>query len=428
MNCSLWVEGIRPMAAKLRNRTISCLDVAKLCLDRIAETDQHLKAWTFIDVPRVLAHAAELDRLADTGVWLGDLHGIPIGIKDIIDVQGLPTSAGYSAWSGAIAREDAEVVARLRSHGAIILGKTATCTFASFDPASTVHPVFDDKTPGGSSAGSAVAVAAGHCPVALGTQTGGSILRPAAYCGVVGFKPSHGLVSVKGAVPLAPTLDHIGFLANSPSDTQVVLRAIAAPVWPECPTLKEVNSAKLVFWADVENYLGKAGIDYQLIMNDLIKKCEAWRTTSTPPNLPLWLSAHHKIMAFEAFNWHDQMEPCWREKYPPKVASLLQFGASLSGQEIADTVALRHQAKKEMTELLADGEVLCLPSTQGEIPMRNNTGDYRYQGLASLIGWPAIGLPCGDCQEAACGKGVQMVGKYLSDIKLLQFARELFCR
>jgi aspartyl-tRNA(Asn)/glutamyl-tRNA(Gln) amidotransferase subunit A len=176
-----------------------------------------------VDEAGALGLAAQREREARRKRFVGPLHGIPVGIKDIIDVAGMPTTAGAAASAHRTPADDATAVARLRGAGAIVLGKTATTEFAYRDPAPTRNPWNPEHTPGGSSAGSAAAVAARMVPLALGSQTVGSVLRPAAYCGVVGFKATHGLVPVDGVVPLAWSLDHVGIFARSAADVAVTL-------------------------------------------------------------------------------------------------------------------------------------------------------------------------------------------------------------
>lgn len=421
-----WKQGIVELGAGLRSGHCSVKDLARFCLEKISATDSQLMAWAELQPNRVLAEAEELDRLARGGIWLGPLHGIPVGVKDIIDVRGYATSAGYEPWKKAVARQDAEVVARLRAQGALILGKTATCTFASFDPAPTRHPAFPEKTPGGSSAGSAVAVAAGHCPIALGSQTGGSILRPAAYCGVTGFKPTHGLFPVTGVVPLAPSLDHIGFLASHLGILPYFLSAMLRSAGSIDGSSNGDQPFGLVFWKDIECLLGPAGQFWTGASLALQKSGIPFRAANAPKELNQWLDAHRKIMAREAYLWHDQVEPIWRDKYPPKVSSLLEFGASLSGDDMTEALRFRRSARQIMKGYFAPHEFLCLPATHEGIPDRDATGDYRYQGLASLIGFPALGVPWPEKESMAFGKAIQLIGHPNRDLHLISFTEKCF--
>ncbi|HWA97397.1 MAG TPA: amidase, partial [Pirellulales bacterium] len=211
----------------IRTGELSPLDLVDRCLERIERFEPRVHAWVMVDAEGARREARRLaDELA-AGNERGPLHGIPIGIKDIIDVAGWPTRAGSPIRAGHVAARDAELVANLRRAGAIILGKTVTTEFAGFDPPPTHNPWNLKRTPGGSSSGSAAAVATGMCLAAVGTQTGGSITRPASFCGIAGCKPAHGMVSVDGVVPFAPTLDHPGPMARAVDDLRVMLEAMS---------------------------------------------------------------------------------------------------------------------------------------------------------------------------------------------------------
>jgi Asp-tRNA(Asn)/Glu-tRNA(Gln) amidotransferase A subunit family amidase len=197
------------------------------CLERIDAVEGSIRAWALVDREGALKAAESLDEELRRGQRRGALHGIPFGIKDIFYTAGLPTEAGSRSWSGFVPSYDATSVGRLKEAGAIILGKTHTTEFAYMDPAPTRNPWNTGHTPGGSSSGSGAGVAAGMCLAALGSQTLGSVLRPAAYNGIVGFKPQHGRISTYGVVPLSPTLDHVGILARSVADTALIFQTIA---------------------------------------------------------------------------------------------------------------------------------------------------------------------------------------------------------
>ncbi|MFO0929289.1 MAG: amidase [Gemmataceae bacterium] len=185
-------------AAALRSRRLSCVDLLNQCLERIDRFEVQVRAWVLVDRDGARQTAAERDRELDRGIDRGPLHGIPVGVKDIFDVFDWPTACGSRLWQHSYARHDAPAVARLRQAGAVLVGKTVTTAYASFDPPVTRNPWHLDRTPGGSSSGSAAAVATGMCLAALASQTGGSITRPASYCGVPACKPTYGLVDASG--------------------------------------------------------------------------------------------------------------------------------------------------------------------------------------------------------------------------------------
>jgi len=205
-------------ARLIRDGIISSEQFVEACLARIREIDPQVQAWAFLDPDHALAQARAADVLRLSGQPIGALHGVPVAIKDIFDTADMPTEYGSPIYAGRTPSRDATVVSLLRAAGAVIIGKTVTTEFAYFSPGKTRNPHNPERTPGGSSSGSAAAVGANMVPLAIGSQTNGSTIRPAAYCGVVGFKPTHGLISRHRAFALSRTLDHVGLFARSIDD------------------------------------------------------------------------------------------------------------------------------------------------------------------------------------------------------------------
>ncbi|MGB9352504.1 MAG: amidase, partial [Pseudolabrys sp.] len=214
-------------AAEIASGALSSEEVTRACLDRIEAAEDTVKAFAHLDPEFALAQARESDQWRRSGRPIGPLHGVPVAVKDIIETADWPTECGSPLLAGRRPHNDATVVSKLRAAGAVIVGKTVTTEFAYFSPGKTRNPHDPERTPGGSSSGSAAAVAAGMVPIALGSQTNGSIIRPGAFCGVFAMKPSHGLVSRAGVLPLSRTLDHIGPFARSIEDIALALDAIA---------------------------------------------------------------------------------------------------------------------------------------------------------------------------------------------------------
>ncbi|MEK7714293.1 MAG: amidase, partial [candidate division NC10 bacterium] len=202
----------------IREGVISSEQLVEACLARVREADAQVQAWAFLDPDHALAQARAADDLKRQGQPIGPLHGVPVGFKDIIDTADMPTENGSVLHAGRTPSRDATVVAMLRAAGAVILGKTVTTEFATYTPGKTRNPHNPEHTPGGSSSGSAAAVAAGMVPLAIGSQTNGSVIRPAAFCGVLGFKPTHGLIPRQGMLRLSRTLDHVGLFARTVED------------------------------------------------------------------------------------------------------------------------------------------------------------------------------------------------------------------
>src|SRR4051794_13720278 len=214
----LWSNSAVALARLMREGLVTSEELVSACLERIRQVEPAVQAWTFLDEPHALAQARAADERRRSGEPVGALQGLPVGLKDIIDTADMPTENGCAVHRGRAPRDDATVAKMLRAAGAVILGKTVTTECAYFCPGKTRNPHNPEHTPGGSSSGSAAAVAAGMVPLALGSQTNGSVIRPAAFCGVYGFKPTHGLIPRGGVLQLSRTLDHVGLFARSLDD------------------------------------------------------------------------------------------------------------------------------------------------------------------------------------------------------------------
>src|SRR5919106_1593164 len=213
-------------ARRIREGMLTSAELVEACLERIRAVEPNVQAWVFLDETHALAQARAADEKKALGQPLGPLHGVPVGIKDIIDTTDMPTENGTVLHKGRTPRDDATVARMLRAAGAVILGKTVTTECAYFNPGKTRNPHNPEHTPGGSSSGSAAAVGAGMVPLALGSQTAGSVIRPAAFCGVYGFKPTHGLIPRTGILTLSRTLDHVGLFARSLEDIALLLEQL----------------------------------------------------------------------------------------------------------------------------------------------------------------------------------------------------------
>jgi Asp-tRNA(Asn)/Glu-tRNA(Gln) amidotransferase A subunit family amidase len=245
-----WLSAAQAVQA-LQAGTISAEMLAQACLSRVQAVDGEVEAWAYLDPEHVLAQARALDLARREGKSQGPLHGIPIGIKDIIDTTDMPTEDGTALHAGRRPFADAAVVAMLRSAGAIVFGKTVTTEMATYAPGKTRNPLNPAHTPGGSSSGSAAAVAAGMVPLAIGTQTNGSVIRPAAFCGVIGFKPTHGLVPRTGILRQSRALDTVGVMARTVEDVALVMECIAG-YDPEDPATRPVARAPFLRIAAAE--------------------------------------------------------------------------------------------------------------------------------------------------------------------------------
>ena len=385
-------------ASRIASGEISPCDLVQFCLDRIRRFDEALQAWVVVADQSAVAEATRLERFARRGKLLGPLHGIPIGIKDIIDVAGLPTKAGSPLREHHVASRDAPLVSRLRRAGAIILGKTVTTQFASFDPPPTRNPWNLDHTPGGSSSGSAAAVATQMCQVAIGTQTGGSIVRPASYCGIAGLKPSYGTIDCMGVVPVSRTLDHPGPMARRVSDLALLFqilnqradRTVNHRQLAQTPRLQKVETF----------FLEEADDDVVAALQPAFARLAPAIMGKRPFALPATFQElhlmHRRIMAAEAAQVHRTDFELAADRFAPCVSELIQEGLAMRAVDYAAAMEHRFQFQQSMRQRLDPGTVLIMPATNTAAPRGlETTGDPSFQSPWSYAGLPVVSLPAG---------------------------------
>jgi Asp-tRNA(Asn)/Glu-tRNA(Gln) amidotransferase A subunit family amidase len=415
---------IAEAARRIHDRTLEPLALVERCLAHIGRCEPEVCAWVRVDECGARREAEELGRLLRAGVDLGPLHGIPLGIKDIVDVRGLPTEAGSPLLRGCTADCDAPVVARLRAAGAIILGKTVTTPFAFIDPPPTRNPWNTAHTPGGSSSGSAAAVACGMCLGAVGSQTAGSIIRPAAFCGVAGWKPTFGRVETAGVIPLSPHLDHVGALARSADDLAILQRAMSTAAGP----VREHAFAESppAFWVIDEFFMAEAEAAVrqvtQAAYDGLRAAGAALRPLSLPPSLAPVAAAQRTIMAVDAAVVHRETFTHHAAEYPPQIRALIEQGTATPAIEYATALQRQQRFRRDMEALLDDDRVALTPATTTAAPAGYaTTGDPRFQLPWSHAGLPAVTIPCG-LTPAGLPCGLQLVGGRDQDEPLLAVA------
>src|SRR5206468_11038223 len=319
--------GARKAAEGVRAGRVSPIDLVEACLARIRGLDDRLTAWSFVDADGARATARERQREARAGRLRGPLHGVPIGVKDIFDVAGMPTTGGARPFAHTRPAVDSTAVARLRAAGAIIVGKTVTTEFAYRDPAPTRNPWNTAHTPGGSSAGSAAAIAARMVPLALGSQTVGSVLRPAAYCGVVGFKGTHGLVPVAGVIPLAWSLDHVGVLTRSVADAALAMSVLAGR--DLTPLL--VSAPRLALAPELLSRASREVAAHTEAVADAFARAGATVSKiELPPSFRDLPAAGLTVLEAEAAAYHEPWFVKHADEYSPEMRSLIEAGRGLS--------------------------------------------------------------------------------------------------
>jgi aspartyl-tRNA(Asn)/glutamyl-tRNA(Gln) amidotransferase subunit A len=421
-------ETIGGTARRLRHGEVTCVDVLHACFDRIEQREHEVHAWVLVDPDGALTQAVLLDVELQTGRDRGPLHGIPIGVKDIIDVKGLPTACGITGWERNFDPVDAAIVARLRAAGAIILGKTVTTPFAWLDPPVTRNPWNLERTPGGSSSGSAAAVACGMCLGALGTQTGGSITRPAAFCGVAGMKPTYGCIDEQGIFPLAPTLDHAGFITRSMADLRLIFELCRRPDLPaeqNAPWVRRaVDRPRLFRMRGLFDRLASseivAALNWALgCLSDAGAEVHDWDEL---PGQELIVHNHRVILASEAAATHRGLKYANPLAYPPRIDDLLREGDDVRAVDYLRACERRKEHRAVMDGILRSTDAVVTPAAPGAAPDTTTTGDPVFSSPWSLLGVPTICFPIGLSADGL-PLAVQLIGRTGFDLHLLRTAQ-----
>jgi aspartyl-tRNA(Asn)/glutamyl-tRNA(Gln) amidotransferase subunit A len=386
--------GVREAAERIRHGACSAVALVEACLARVSALEPELQAWAHVDAAGALAAARERDAEARAGHVRGPLHGVPMGIKDIFDVAGMPTTAGASAFAHTRPAHDSGAVARLRAAGAIVLGKTHTTQFAFRDPAPTRNPWNRGHTPGGSSSGSAAAVAARMVPGAIGSQTVGSILRPAAFCGVVGLKGPHGLVPLDGVVPLAWSFDHAGPFARSVGDATLLLSVLGDVVFEPAP----VSPAPRL--AIGRQLFDRAEPELRRHLDTVVARLAAAGARVTELTLPASFADIHAagqvMLEVEAATYHQAAFAKYQADYGPGIAEAVARGLERPATEYVAANRARLAFREAMLPLLEAHDALLSPTAPGAAPAGLQwTGDASLCAPWSSTGVPAITLPSG---------------------------------
>ena len=423
------------LAQGLRRGVFTAEAVAQSCLARIAEREPVVQAWTFLDPDLVLAQARAADRRCAAGEALGALHGIPVGIKDIIDTADMPTENGTVIHAGRRPAKDAEIITRLRNAGAIIFGKTVTTELATYSPGKTRNPHHPEHTPGGSSSGSAAAVAAGMVPLAVGTQTNGSVIRPASYCGVYGFKPTYGLIPRNGVLKQSRALDQIGVFARNIEDVALLAAQLtgADPGDPDSldavplalvDAVEPATPPRIAFirtpqWDRMDR-------DAQAAIEHLVSRLAGHVAEAALPDAALiaWDSQRTVMEADIANNYAAEWDH-GRDRLSPSLRAQIERGRATAPEAYRQALAQIPPVTAALAAVFADYDVILTPSTPGAAPHGlGSTGDPAFCTLWTFCGMPAINVPL---LQGAGGLplGVQLVGPRMGDARLLRAANWL---
>ncbi len=423
------MHGVHQAAEAIREGRIRPTELLDKCLTRIRDHDGDVRAWVLVDEEAARREAEAMTVEAAEGRLRGPLHGIPLGIKDIIDVAGLPTEAGSPLRHGCVAAEDAPVVAGLRRAGALILGKTVTVEFACFDPPPTSNPwdPSGQRTPGGSSSGSAAALAMGMCLGALGTQTGGSLVRPSTYCGVAACKPTFGRVDRTGVVPVSYHFDHVGPMAPRVRDLALLLDAMPPSddfVPPRASNIQGERSERLRLGLVETFFMTEAASNVHAAVGQALKQlADGAEIGIVEPTVDFEAiqEVHTTVMAAEAAAYHRKAFTSHREAYGPMIAGLLDQGLATSAVDYAEALGHLHEYRRRVPAMIEGFDALIMPATDTTAPSCDTTGPKRFQAPWSCSGLPVVSLPCGLAGDGM-PVAVQLVGRHHEDTRLLEIA------
>lgn len=424
-------------ARLIRERKLTALELVESSLARIDRLDGAIRAWVALDREGARRSAAELDAEARAGRIRGPLHGVPAGVKDIFYTAGLKTEGGSRVMASFVPDYDAEAVARLRHAGAILLGKTATTEFALLDPAETRNPWNLGHTPGGSSSGSGAAVAARMCQAAIGSQTVGSTIRPAAYCGIVGLKPSFGLISRYGMLAAAPSLDHPGILARSVADAAAMLQAMAGAD-PRDPASAAIAAANYVHSVAMpasppriammpKAFDDRSAPETREAVAFAVAKLEragAKVEEVEPPES--FAAVMENIMletTAEIAAVHRERFAEKRDLYGPKIREFVERGLGIPAWKYIRALEVQRRFRREVGRIAERFDAILSPATPAPAPAGlASTGDASFNAPWSFSGHPAVGLPCG-LAPSGLPVAIQLTGAMFEEAELLAVAR-----
>ncbi len=428
--------GARDAAEAIRSGKVSSQELIQACLDRIDQFDKEIGAWVHLDAEFALEQARQADESRRRGRATGPLHGVPVGIKDIIDTFDLPTERGTALCAGRTPSKDAALVATLREAGAVILGKTVTTELAVYTPGKTRNPHNLERTPGGSSSGSAAAVAAFMTPLSVGTQTNGSVIRPASFCGVYGFKPSFGRISRCGVLAQSRPLDTVGVFARNLDDLALIsdvlmvydqddpdMRPRARPAISRTLADPPPMEPRLAFvrtpaWDRAEQTTKDAFRELVEHAGDRIEIADL------PPLFSRALDDHKVIMEADLAKSFAGLYRRGAAKISKKLQGMIEQGQRVLATEYNEAVDRIQDYNKVLDEYFVDYDAVLTPSTPGEAPDISSTGDPVFCTIWTLCGTPALNLPVLQ-GPAEMPLGAQLIGARGDDARLFRTARWL---
>jgi Asp-tRNA(Asn)/Glu-tRNA(Gln) amidotransferase A subunit family amidase len=429
--------GAVDLAAAIRGGRINAVEVVQAFLERIEATEEAVQAWAHLDPERALSQARSADEARREGKPIGPLHGVPVGIKDIFDTHDYPTEDGTVLHAGRQPLVDATVVARLRAAGAVIMGKTVTTELAVYAPGKTRNPHDPARTPGGSSSGSAAAVASCMVPLAVGTQTNGSVIRPASYCGVVGFKPSHGLISRHRVLQQSRPLDQVGVFGRSVEDVALLAEVLAghdeqdpdtgpratpaflATAGEEPPATPRIAFVRSPVWDQAEETTREAFEELVENLGDAVEE------VSLTAHFDDAVALHRSIMEADLARSFEQEYERGKDQLSSILREMIERGQKVLAVDYNEAIARAELMNRLLGEVFRKYDAIVTPATTGEAPVGlDSTGSPVFCTLWTLCGVPAITLPLMN-GPAGLPLGVQLVGPRGDDARLLRTGRWL---
>lgn len=424
-------------ARAIQDGAISAEELMESCLARVREVDGNVQAWAYLDPEHALGRARARDEARKQGQPTGPLHGVPVGIKDIIDTADMPTEDGTVLHAGRTPVHDAALVSALRAAGAVIMGKTVTTELATYTPGKTRNPHNLEHTPGGSSSGSAAAVAAGMVPLAVGSQTNGSVIRPAAYCGVYGYKPTYGLIPRSGVLRQSRALDQIGVFGRTVEDVALIAEQITgfdpadsdtqprarlpllAGALQESPLPPSIAFIRTSAWAQAEVETREAFGELVDHLGDRIE------TVELPDSAAQAWDWHRTVMEAEMAANYDAEWERGRDRLSESLRRQLERGRAVTAIDYQKAVARMAMVREALGEIFSNYDAILTPAATGTAPAGlASTGDPVFCTLWTFCGLPALTLPL---MAGANGlpMGVQLVGPWMGDARLLRTGRWL---
>lgn len=433
----LFAMSIAQAATEIRASRLDSAELVRACLDRVNAADGAIGAWAFLDPEHAMSQAKAMDERRASGAQLGRLHGVPIAIKDIFDTGDMPTEMGSPIHKDRTPRRDAAVVARLRAAGAVIMGKTVTTEFAYFHPGKTRNPHDPKRTPGGSSSGSAAAVASMMVPGALGSQTNGSTIRPAAFCGTVGYKPTHGLIPRSGGLLLSRTLDHVGIFTRTVEDAGLMAEAmmghdagdpdtkpfavppLAKLAAEEPPVAPRFAFLKTPAWERAEKQTHEAFAELVESLGDGVEEIEL------PSVADDIFGMHRTIMDVEMARALRREYEHARDQMSPKLRELIERGLRHPAIEYRRALDEIETINAIVDDVFNEYDVILTPAAPGEAPLGiEATGDPAFCTIWTYLGLPAVTMPL-LTGEAGLPMGVQLIARRGYDARALRTAKWL---